>query len=614
VYKKYLYKNFWFILLLDLTFLVASYFLAYLIRFDFKLFSTGYDNFIKIMPIALGLKIAAMFYFDLYSGMWRYTGIKDLTNILKSFLSSYLLLMLYILIAHRFLGFSRAVFIIDSILNVFFIGGARLLVRYFFENKEKISFIKNYDTNITTRKTLIIGAGNAGEKLLREIKNNPSSGYLAVGFLDDKASKIGRKIHGVPVLGTIKDTLIVVRKYKIDEIIIAIPSANSDSLKLISDYCKKTKVRYKILPPLNHIINQDISLKALKKVSYEDLLGRQQVKLDDKNINEYLNNKTVLVTGAGGSIGSVLCQKIANYKPSKIILFEIAETPLYEIEMLLKDNFSYINFVPIIGDIKDQILLNEVFEAYRPEIVFHAAAYKHVPMMEHNPRQAFLNNVIGTKILLEAVAKHGVNKFILVSTDKAVNPTSVMGATKRLAELLTLSYNSNNSKTSFMAVRFGNVLGSSGSVIPLFEKQIRKGGPLTITHPDIKRFFMTIPEACLLILQSGAIGVGGEIFVLDMGEQKKILDVATEMIEWHGLKPNIDIKISYTGLRPGEKLYEELYSDSEKLEKTSHSKINVLKNGKIKDICSSVSKIQNSIVFENSIKAKIKELIPECRF
>lgn len=613
MYKKYLYKNFWVVLVFDILLLSFSYFLAQYLRFEFKIPQSEKIQLLKFFPILLSVKLVCMFYFDLYSGMWRYTSIRDLSNIIKAFTTGLVVSSLYLFFMHRFVGFSRGAFLIDYVLSIFFIGGARLLVRSFFENKEKLTFNSTNGSGVTTRRTLIMGAGNAGEKLLREIKNNPSAGYIPVGFLDDRASKVGRKIHGVPVLGKINDALKIVKNKSIDEIIIAIPSATTLELKNIVEQCKKAKVLYKTLPPLSHIIEADISLKSLKKVVYEDLLGRQTVKLDEKDIDSYINNKVVLVTGAGGSIGSILCQKIAGFKPSKIVLFEIAETPLYEIDLTLKDNFPYIEVVPVIGDINDKNLLEETLECHKPDLVFHAAAYKHVPMMELNPRQAFLNNVMGTKTVLEAVTKYEVKKFILVSTDKAVNPTSVMGATKKLAELLTLSYNK-KSKTACMAVRFGNVLGSAGSVIPLFEKQIKKGGPITITHPDIKRFFMTIPEACLLILQAGSMGSGGEIFVLDMGEQKKIYDVAREMIEWHGLKPNVDIKINFIGLRPGEKLYEELNTDYEKLEPTKHIKINVLYNNNFRDICVHIENIAKTIKSENSLKTKIKEIVPEYIF
>jgi len=444
---------------------------------------------------------------------------------------------------------------------------------------------------------------------------NKGLSYFVVGFLDDDRKKIGHKIHGVQILDCIARVKRIAQEYKIDELIVATPSADRKEFRRIVEKCKAVGVEYRIIPSLNEIMNKKVKLSSARKLSYEDLLGRRAVRLDSKKVSHFLTNKVVLVTGAGGSIGSELCRQIAVFKPKKLLLFDMAESSLYHIDMELSDNIPYLDVEPIVGDVKDKDHLEKVFAKFCPEIVFHAAAYKHVPMMELQPWKAIENNMIGTRTLVEVAKKFAVENFILISTDKAVNPTSIMGASKKLAELVVLGKNSK--KCKFSVVRFGNVLGSVGSVIPLFERQIAKGGPVTVTHPDIVRYFMTIPEASLLVLQAAELNTGGDIFVLDMGKQIKIDKIAREMISFYGFEPNKDMEIEYIGLRPGEKLYEELNAGFENLEATSHPKINVVKTGEPRVLKKeNVAELQKAAFEQNDFKLRqaVKKMLPEYDF
>ena len=467
-----------------------------------------------------------------------------------------------------------------------------------------------------TKNLLIIGAGDGGEKIYREIRANAGLQYRVVGFLDDDPAKIGKKIHGVPVLGRINELQKAVSKVKADEALIAIPSASGTQIRKILEHCKNGGIVFKTIPGYGELINGRVTINSIREVAYRDLLGREIIKLEEENIAAYLKDQNVLVTGAGGSIGSELCRQICRFQPAKIILFERAESPLYAIELELRQNFNNVDVVPVLADIQDKKQLEKAFEAHQPRIVFHAAAYKHVPMLELLPWKAIDNNVIGTKNLIEITAEHNVERFVFVSTDKAVRPANVMGASKRLAESLVQGHNGCGlSETKFMIVRFGNVVGSIGSVVPLFKDQIKKGGPVTVTHPDVTRFFMTIPEACQLILQAGVLGDGGEIFILDMGTPIKIVDMARDLIRLSGFEPDVDIKIEYIGLRPGEKLYEELITEGENIVPTRHEKIMVLKGIE----CDSAlldGKIDELVHFAEEqdgeqVKRKLKQIVPE---
>ncbi|VVS94880.1 polysaccharide biosynthesis protein [Desulfoluna spongiiphila] len=614
-----------FVLLSDLLILVTVFYLAHLIRFDFNLPSGFRANYSTMLFSVVLFKIAVFSSFKLYRGMWRFTSITDLFNVLKASTVSSVLIVLFLLYLNRFQGLSRSVFVIDWFLTVLLVSGFRIIVRLYFEGRFKVwarlilpvFFYGSKDSFWTPRKRLlIIGAGNSGEKIYREIRDNASLDFDIIGFVDDHPSKHGKYIHGKLVLGGIEDLKMIIEKTNSDELLIAIASATSKQMRCIVAECKETGLPYKTIPGIGEIISGEVSVNSIREVSYNDLLGRDNIKLDSVLINTMLTNSTVLVTGAGGSIGSELCRQICRFNPDKVILFERAESPLYAIDMELKHHFPHLTIVPVLADIQYPSQLEKVFEKYKPQSVFHAAAYKHVPMMECHAWKAVKNNIIGTQNVVEISKKYGVKRFVLVSTDKAVRPTNVMGTTKRIAEMVVLNQMyDENCHTKFMAVRFGNVVGSAGSVLPLFKKQIEEGGPITVTHKDITRYFMTIPEAAQLILQAGAMGEGGEIFILNMGDPVKIDALARDFIRLSGFEPDVDIEINYIGLRPGEKLYEELITEGEGIVPTDHRKIMVLKgqekdlvklNGNI-DALSSLAEEQNG----DAVRKGLMKIVPE---
>jgi FlaA1/EpsC-like NDP-sugar epimerase len=623
---KFFNKNFLIIFIVDVLLLAAALYDAFLIRFEFNIPPFYLDLFLRMLPYVIVTKIACLYFFDLYRGMWRYTSISDLLNIIKAATASSLLITLFIAFKMRFIGYPRSVFIIDCFLTILFIAGFRLLVRLFFERlaREKsnksmpqqfMSLFKRYPKSV--KKLLIIGAGDCGEKILREIRDNSSLNLKVIGFLDDNRNKIGRKIHGVPVLGLVSEISSAIKKVRADEALIALPSATGSQMRKIVEHCKESGIPFKTVPGYGELINGRVSVKSIRDVAYPDLLGRPVVKLDAPGISDYIKGYCMLVTGAGGSIGSELCRQICKFGPKKIVLFERAESPLYEIELELKRNFSDICIVPVLGDIQSSIQLENTFKSHNPQTVFHAAAYKHVPMMEIQPWKAVENNILGTERLIKVVQQHGCDRFVFVSTDKAVRPTNVMGASKRVAEMLIQCQGSNpNNQTKFAVVRFGNVVGSVGSVVPLFKKQIEIGGPVTVTHPEVTRYFMTIPEACQLILQAGALcNEQVEIFILDMGKSIKIADLARDLIRLSGFEPDVEIKIEFIGLRPGEKLFEELITEGEGIVPTTHEKIMTLRgekcslkmlNGKIDEL-GQLAEEQNA----DKIRSKIKEMVAD---
>lgn len=622
---KLIHKNFFLILGIDLFLLSGSIYFAHLIRFDFVIPQKFLTLLYRTLPFILIIKIASFYFFDLYRGMWRYTSISDLFNIIKASSLSTLIIVSFILFGTRFQGFSRSVFIIDWCFTILFISAYRLGIRIYFEHltNERFGLVPAWKTlsvfnrkRPDLKKLLIIGAGNCGEKIYREIHDNARLQYRVVGFLDDDSEKLGKKIHGVPVLGYIRDIKKFIHKTRADEALIAIPSTSSQQMRRIVAYCEESKIKFKTIPGMGELINGKVTVNTIREVAYMDLLGREVIKLDKESIGAYLQEQCVLVTGAGGSIGSELCRQICRFKPKSLILYERAESPLYEIELELKQNFSKVQLITLLADVQDKKQLEKTFKTLRPQTVFHAAAYKHVPMLELQPWKAIENNIRGTANVVEVSNKYNVERFVFVSTDKAVRPANVMGASKRVAEMLVQSQNGCGlSHTRFMIVRFGNVVGSVGSVVPLFKKQIKKGGPVTVTHPEVTRYFMTIPESCQLILQAGSMGKGGEIFLLDMGTSIKIDDIARDLIRLSGFEPDVDIKIEYVGLRPGEKLYEELIIEGEGVIPTVHEKIMVLKgmdcnlpmlNGKINKLIQ-ISRDQEI----KKIKAKLKEIVPE---
>ena len=579
-------RNLFIVLLLDIVLISISFYLAHLIRYDFTQEPWFFHSFLNLLPYMLGCKIFCFYYFDLYKGMWRYTGLNDLIGIVKASLTATFIIIALVLFKTRFAGISRSIFVIDWCLTVISVASLRLFVRLCFEEfTERITFsdvkyaiFKIFRKGVKSgRGALIIGAGDYGQKVCREFNENPSVRSHVLGFLDDDVSKIGRKIHGVSVLNEINELEHEVKSSGAEDVIIAIPNLSSQRMRSIVELCKKVDVNFKTIPNIGELINGKVDITSIRNVEYKDLLGREPVKLNKKEIGLYLGSKSVFVTGAGGSIGTGLCRQICRYRPERIILFERAESPLYEIDLELKKSFPDIEVVLVLGDIQNKTELQKIFDEIQPDIVFHAAAYKHVPMLEKHPWKAVENNIFGTKNLIEVTKVCKCERFVFVSTDKAVNPTNVMGTSKRIAELLVQEISCDTSSiTSFMTVRFGNVIGSVGSVIPLFKKQIREGGPVTVTHPDMVRYFMLIPEACQLILQAGAMGKGGETFLLEMGEPVKIDSMARDLIRFSGFEPDEDIKIEYTGLRPGEKLYEELMTDQEDVVTTEHKKIMVL--------------------------------------
>lgn len=617
-------------ILIEASIFAMAYTGAFLLRFEFTLTRNDLGQIMLILPWLIPLKLAVVFSFGLYKGMWRYSSLHDFWRLAEACLFSSLLAITIVLFLHRFNGFSRAVFFLDCLLTFLMAGGARMVIRSYYAAKtgtkgQQFFRLPRFHSNSHgLKRILIIGAGGSGEKIVREINENPDLSYKIVGFLDDDLTKKGRAIHGVSVFGTVDSLPLVIKKHTIDQVFISIPSASGQEIRRIVAICENCKVCFKTLPAIGQIIDDKVSVKALRDVNYEDLLRRPPVSLDTAGIKDYLTGRKVMVTGAGGSIGSELCRQLIRFHPESLILVDAGEANLYDIQMELRHQLKFNNCNVVLARVENQRIMDEVFKSCRPDVVFHAAAYKHVPMLERNPWEAIFNNVLGSQVVMEMAAKYQVRRFVLVSTDKAVRPTNVMGTSKRVAELILQSFQGNG--TRFMAVRFGNVLASSGSVIPLFRKQIEHGGPVTVTHPEVTRYFMTIPEAAQLILQAGALGEGGEIFVLEMGTPVKIADMAADLIRLSGKEPGKDIEVVFTGLRPGEKLYEELITHGEDVARTRHEKIMALQcNGNwnwngfnTQDLFRSwlVKEIEDlyRIAETNDacgIKQKLKQLVPE---
>lgn len=556
----------------DLAAIEVASFMALFIRFDF----TMNDEMVRYLAIyrqhqilVMGITIIIFAACRLYTSIWSYASIREMMNImLASILYMLLVTAVYDFLEPESNGMPRSFYLLSAaflFVLVFF-------VRFIYRAIREFRGLTN--KNRVTKRVMVIGAGAAGAGLIKEIKANPSLKKKLVCIVDDDTTKVGKRMFGVFVAGTTEDIPNLVKSYVIDQILIAMPSASAEERKRILDICKTTGCEMMIIPGIYQIIRGDVSVSQLKHVDVNDLLGREPIEVDIDSIMGYVKDKVIMVTGAGGSIGSELCRQIASHQPKQLIMLDIYENTTYEVQNELKANFPELNLVVLIASVRNTARIDHIFEMYRPDIVYHAAAHKHVPLMEANPNEAIKNNVLGTWKVVMASDKWKVSKFVLISTDKAVNPTSIMGASKRICEMLVQTYN-NHSETDFVAVRFGNVLGSHGSVIPLFKRQIAEGGPVTVTHPDIIRYFMTIPEAVSLVLQAGAFAKGGEIFVLDMGKPVKIDDLARNLILLSGLKPDIDIKIKYVGLRPGEKLYEELLMDEEGLQDTENKLIHI---------------------------------------
>jgi len=557
-------------LVADAGIVALAWWLAFTLRFDSPT-PVYYDTLFKrTILVVVGIKLAVFVALGFYNRWWRYVSTRDMWRIawgvtLASILAD---VAVYLISPVPTVKLPRGIAALDLLLTLAFIAGSRLLARTLMERPT---------TGIVARgkEVLVVGAGDAGQLVIREMQRSRQLGYTPIGLIDDDPRKKNLRIHGIRVLGTTDDLRHILRDNRPDEVILAIPSASGDMRQQIVNVTREGNVPVKTLPGLYELIADDSNLATqLRPVQVEDVLGREPVEVDLETTAAYLKDETVLVTGAGGSIGSELCRQIARVGPQRLILVDQGETALFEIERELVDERGFAASIPVLADCKSRTKMRQVFERYQPGIVFHAAAYKHVPLMEANPLESVRNNALATRVLVEAAAEHGAKRFVLISTDKAVNPKTVMGQSKALCEWIVEAYGAREDvATRYVAVRFGNVLGSSGSVIPIFRRQIAKGGPVTVTHPEMTRYFMTIPEAASLVVQAGAIGGRGDVFVLDMGEPVRILDLALQMIRLSGKDPERDIDIDIVGSRPGEKLHEELWGESEVVEPTQHPKI-----------------------------------------
>ena len=600
-----------FLIFIDLLVIVFSFFGAFLLRFDFTL-PGDYSSFYLVwLPIFIVLKLSIFYFFGLYKVLWRFTSIWELLKIVKAVTFGSVTIILCLWFSSGFDGFPRSILLLDYMLTIFATSLSRISVRIYFTHFYNRPLLSEESSK---KKLLLIGAGRTGAKIAREIIDTPASPYSIAGFIDDDPSKKNALLHGYQVLGTVADLVNI--RVKFDEILITAPTASGDQIRRIVKFCKLSGKNYKIVPSLTELLDKEVSLSAIRDVSYVDLLGREEVKLDKNSIENLLKGKRVLITGAGGSIGSELVRQCLVYNPAELICIDNSEENLFNISSEMEQIKTRAVIKSILGDILEKKHMEKIINEMRPQIIFHAAAYKHVPIQELHPWAAVKTNVGGTMNLINLADKYRVEKFVLVSTDKAVNPVNVMGATKRLAEKLIQSINI-DSKTEFSAVRFGNVIGSSGSAIPTFQKQINSGGPVTITHPEMTRYFMSIQEAAQLILQAGAYGKKGKIFLLEMGKPIKILQLARDLIRLSGLEPDTDISIVFTGLRPGEKLYEELQSLDEKVIPSEHKKIMILDDSNhemswdaLKNTIEDLLNIAENLD-SDEIQSKLSQLLPD---
>ena len=607
--KKTPFKRGTFFLFSDIVLLSLSVYIAFLLRFGSAIPETYLAMLLPTVILFVSLKVSVFALTRVYKISWSYFGMYEMWNIVKALGFAFCALagLSFILRDFSFFhGLPRSIFFIDFICSLFLVSGLRIFKRFYLHVLKGV-------TASGCKRALVIGAGNAGEQIVRDMKRNSDSAYRPVGFIDDNSHKANLYIHGVKVFGGRRLIPDVVRKLDIEVIIIAMPSVFSKEVRDILTYVREAGVTdVKTIPGLDEILHGNkVTLSDIKRVRIEDILGREQAVVEGGLIADSLNGKRILVTGAGGSIGMELIRQVLRFRPERVVALDIDETELFHIEQEVKEDIEDVKLCLVVGDIRDAAKMKWVFANHLPHVVFHAAAYKHVPIMEEFPEEAVKTNILGTKNIAEMAVEFQVEQFIMVSTDKAVRPTNVMGATKRVAEKIVKELNRMES-TRFISVRFGNVVGSRGSVIPTFQRQIRQGGPVTITHAEMTRYFMSIPEAVTLILQAGAMGSGGEVFVLDMGDPIKIVDVAKEMIRLHGLKPEIDIPIVYSGIRPGEKMYEELLTAKENLEPTAHSKIFKAKDhARYDDIQQKVPLLEDMVVNPDPgvLRAYLKELV-----
>ena len=552
-----------------LVLFTTAYALAFALRFDFVVPPRMLRLMWVTLPILLLIKTLVFGYFNLYQGLWRYVSAFDLADIIKAALTSSLIFLAVAYLWPMAHGTPRSVVLTDMVLTIGAVGGIRFLTRMF---REAYRPRRRKDES----RVLIVGAGDAGAQTLREIRSNPRLGLRLVGFVDDDRRKHGRTIQGVKVLGSIDALGQLAGQLEVDQVLVAIPSATGAELRRIVERCEATHVRFKVLPAVGDLIAGKVSVRQFREVQIEDLLGREHVRLDASKIGAEIAGRSVLITGAGGSIGSELARQVARFRPATLVLVDRSENGLFFIDHELREDGQLSEIVPIVGDVQEPALVEELFQRWRPSLVYHAAAYKHVPLMETSTMEAIRNNVFATRLLIESAVRWHVDRFVLISTDKAVRPASIMGASKRLAEMTLLMYAASAPSTKLVAVRFGNVLGSEGSVLPIFRRQLARGGPLTVTHEEATRYFMTIPEAVQLVMQAGSMGKGGEIYLLDMGQPIKIVDLARKLITLAGRKPDEEIQVVFTGLRPGERLHEVLFTEDEPILPTHHQKVMML--------------------------------------
>ena len=592
------------VLVFDTAAIPVAWYGAYWLRYNLQPFEAK-GLALSLLPILL-IQLACYYYFKVYRGLWRFSSVNDVVRILKSVVLTIILVLPVLYQLTLLQHIPRSIFPLYAILLVTCLCGGRLFRRVRYEANRLPDRVDQ------VKRVLIIGAGQAGESLVRDLKR--TNNFWPIGFIDDNPARLGLEIHGIEVIGAISDVPRKVLAHRIDLIFIAIPTATSAEMRRIVSYCEQSGVPFRTLPTLSGLASGKVEVNALRDVKLEDLLGRDQIQLDWEKIAQAIQGKRIIVTGGGGSIGSELCRQIMLLQPQELLIIDHSEFNLYQIELELRNTYPEIPLKIALLSVTDFQGIETCFSTFQPQTVFHAAAYKHVPMLEEQARIAVLNNVIGTQIVAEASAHVRAEKFVLISTDKAVNPTNVMGATKRVAEIFCQNFNE-QVETQFITVRFGNVLGSAGSVVPLFQKQIQQGGPVTVTHPDIKRYFMMIPEACQLILQAMVNGNGGEIFVLDMGEPVKITYLAEQMIKLAGRELGEEIEIQYTGLRPGEKLFEELFHESEKLVPTEHEKLlkACFRRFEWHDLTETISLMNSacSTNQEEEVYILLKSLVPE---
>ena len=594
-----------FLIIYDIFAMIVASGFALVLRYEFHydlIADIFIDNAWRYLPYNIIVTLVIFYVFKLYHSLWAFAGMTEMQNIVIACMLSSGAQLLGVQVMQMYMPRSyyfiyAGTFLILILVSRFAYRFARMTKRLFRERKAQVN-------------VMIVGAGNAGNMVIKEIVNSSHLRKKIKYIIDDDRTKWGSYIHGIKVVGGRQ--LIPQLAQEVDEIIIAMPAVEKKKVREIIEICRKTKCEVQTLPGMYQFINGDVVVEKLRKIEIEDLLGRDSIHIDLDSLMNYVSNKVVLVTGGGGSIGSELCRQIASYKPKQLIIVDIYENNAYDIQQELIEKFPELDLVVLIASVRNTNRMNKIFATYQPDIVYHAAAHKHVPLMETSPNEAIKNNVFGTLKTVQAADKYGVKRFILISTDKAVNPTNIMGASKRMCEMIIQTYN-NRSKTEFAAVRFGNVLGSNGSVVPLFKKQIEKGGPVKVTHPDIIRYFMTIPEAVSLVLQAGANAKGGEIFVLDMGEPVKILDLAENMIRLSGLEPYVDIDIEFTGLRPGEKLYEELLMAEEGLKETEHSLIHIGKPLAFdeEEFLQELSELKKVVKQEpDAIRRRVQKIVP----